>query len=61
MMNHFKNASKREMFDLRGRFISKFLSIRNKFIINTTNKIYKAEELNKEIIQTRLNDKILIF
>ena len=49
------------MADYRKNFVRIFDKLRNKNILNDINKINQNHRLDKELIQTRLNDKILKF
>jgi len=61
MVSYFQNAPVKDIVKMRHNFMGSFKDVRNRYIRNSINKIYKAQELNRDIIQTRLNDKIMIF
>ena len=61
MLDFFKNATGKIIHDFRTNFYERFLDKRDNCIENQVNKIYKEKKMDKDMIQTRLNDKILIF
>ena len=60
-MEFFRKANAKTLRDFRNNFYEKFLDKREECIENSINKIYKEKKMDKDMIQTRLNDKVLIF
>ena len=61
MLSEFKHATRHAMSNYRKDFTRTFLKTRQTMIRNDIGKDFKNKKMEKERIQTRLNDKILIF
>jgi len=61
MLEKFQRARRKDMIKIRKDFMTNFLEIREECKRNCIDKVYESKEIDRKQVQTRLNDKVLIF